>query len=278
MTGDRIALVGPAGTVPAGAGRTEHDLRGHALAPGFIDAHTHDDRIVLDAPDMLPKISQGVTTVVAGNCGISLAPVTFDGLPAGADEPPRRQGGVRVPALRRLRQAGGGGRAGGQCRRAHRPLGAPARDDAGHQGRRDEGSRSTRCSTSSTRRWSRARPGSRPACSTRPTRRPISTRWRRSRRASPEHGGVYATHMRDETDRVLNSIDEALATAGRAKIQLVISHHKCAHPAELGPDEGDAAARSRPPRTSSRWRSTATPISPARPTSAWTSSPPSTGS
>ena len=76
----RASSAPPAPFPPAPA-RTEHDLKGRALSPGFIDAHTHDDRIVLDAPDMLPKISQGVTTVVAGNCGISLAPVTFDGDP-----------------------------------------------------------------------------------------------------------------------------------------------------------------------------------------------------
>ena len=43
---------------------------GKIAAPGFIDAHTHDDRLMLSAPDMAPKVSQGVTTVVAGNCGI----------------------------------------------------------------------------------------------------------------------------------------------------------------------------------------------------------------
>ena len=79
IDGDRIAAVGPAGTV--GARRVEHDLGGKALAPGFIDAHTHDDRIVLDAPAMRPRSVQGVTTVVVGNCGISLAPVTFAGEP-----------------------------------------------------------------------------------------------------------------------------------------------------------------------------------------------------
>jgi len=47
---------------------------GKILAPGFIDAHTHDDRLMLSGPDMSPKVSQGVTTVIAGNCGISLAP------------------------------------------------------------------------------------------------------------------------------------------------------------------------------------------------------------
>src|SRR5258706_1058676 len=52
----------------------EIDASGLIAAPGFIDAHTHDDRMMLSAPDMAPKVSQGVTTVVAGNCGVSLAP------------------------------------------------------------------------------------------------------------------------------------------------------------------------------------------------------------
>src|SRR5437762_7349681 len=55
-------------------GEIEIDASGKIAAPGFIDAHTHDDRLMLSAPDMAPKVSQGVTTVVAGNCGVSLAP------------------------------------------------------------------------------------------------------------------------------------------------------------------------------------------------------------
>src|SRR5213595_2206829 len=55
-------------------GEIEIDACGRIAAPGFIDAHTHDDRMMLSAPDMAPKVSQGVTTVVAGNCGVSLAP------------------------------------------------------------------------------------------------------------------------------------------------------------------------------------------------------------
>jgi N-acyl-D-amino-acid deacylase len=44
------------------------------LAPGFIDAHCHDDLVMLREPQRLEKITQGVTTVVAGNCSFSLYP------------------------------------------------------------------------------------------------------------------------------------------------------------------------------------------------------------
>ncbi len=50
------------------------DAAGLCLAPGFIDVHTHDDAAVFSLSAITPKISQGVTTVVTGNCGISLAP------------------------------------------------------------------------------------------------------------------------------------------------------------------------------------------------------------
>lgn len=57
------------------------DGSGHILAPGFIDVHTHDDTNVVRTPEMLPKLSQGVTTVIVGNCGISAAPVQLAGAP-----------------------------------------------------------------------------------------------------------------------------------------------------------------------------------------------------
>src|ERR1700749_161789 len=57
------------------------EANGRALAPGFIDVHTHDDTHVIRTPEMLPKISQGVTTVIVGNCGISAAPVQLHGEP-----------------------------------------------------------------------------------------------------------------------------------------------------------------------------------------------------
>lgn len=55
------------------------DAAGRALAPGFIDVHTHDDLEVIRQPAMPSKISQGVTTIVVGNCGISASPVRIRG-------------------------------------------------------------------------------------------------------------------------------------------------------------------------------------------------------
>lgn len=61
------------------------DATGYMIAPGFIDSHTHDDGYLLAHPDMLPKVSQGITTVVTGNCGISLAPLASKAVPQPLD-------------------------------------------------------------------------------------------------------------------------------------------------------------------------------------------------
>jgi len=52
------------------------DAEGLALAPGFIDAHSHSDMSILAAPEAMGKVSQGFTTEIIGNCGLSVYPVT----------------------------------------------------------------------------------------------------------------------------------------------------------------------------------------------------------
>jgi N-acyl-D-amino-acid deacylase len=51
------------------------DAGGQVVAPGFIDAHTHDDLAVLRDGVVPMKVQQGITTVITGNCGFSLAPL-----------------------------------------------------------------------------------------------------------------------------------------------------------------------------------------------------------
>jgi N-acyl-D-amino-acid deacylase len=78
INGDQICEVGPSLSCDASE---IIDAQGLALAPGFIDVHTHDDTAVIHDPVMLPKLSQGITTVIVGNCGISAAPVQLHGEP-----------------------------------------------------------------------------------------------------------------------------------------------------------------------------------------------------
>lgn len=54
------------------------DARGKFVAPGFIDMHNHSDMTILAYPNAESYIMQGVTTVVVGNCGLSMAPLNPD--------------------------------------------------------------------------------------------------------------------------------------------------------------------------------------------------------
>lgn len=73
ITGDRITAIGRA---LADAGALELDVRGLAVAPGFIDIHTHSDTTVLADRRAPSKVRQGVTTEVAGADGGSVGPWT----------------------------------------------------------------------------------------------------------------------------------------------------------------------------------------------------------
>ncbi|MFM8483784.1 MAG: amidohydrolase family protein, partial [Actinomycetota bacterium] len=69
IRGDRIEAVGE-----NLSGDTVIDATGRVVAPGFIDIHTHYDAQVFWDPALTPSCYHGVTTIVAGNCGFSIAP------------------------------------------------------------------------------------------------------------------------------------------------------------------------------------------------------------
>lgn len=69
VTGDRISVIGEKLNIPKA--REVIDARGLAVAPGFIDPHAHTDRELLINPRAESKIHQGITLEIAGNCGSS---------------------------------------------------------------------------------------------------------------------------------------------------------------------------------------------------------------
>ncbi len=75
IRGDSIVEVGQIESIAA---REIFDGRGYFLCPGFIDAHSHSDFNILAEPFGGSKIRQGVTTEVCGNCGLSAAPLLGD--------------------------------------------------------------------------------------------------------------------------------------------------------------------------------------------------------
>ncbi len=72
IRGGRIAAVGDLGSAVCGE---RVDARGQVVCPGFVDIHTHSDLTLLANPRGESGVHQGVTTQVVGNCGLGVAPV-----------------------------------------------------------------------------------------------------------------------------------------------------------------------------------------------------------
>ena len=207
------------------------DCTGKVIAPGFIDVHTHDDAAALNSPDMLPKLSQGVTTVIAGNCGISLAPMVTDKPPAPlsllgekqfrfgdmkayAEAVDRAKPAINIAALLghtslRIKHMADLSRPANGAERAAMVDDMHAAMDAGALG----------LSSGIFYREAFAADMEELVA--------VAS-------VAAEHGGVYATHIRDELEGILDAMLEAAGTAKQSGLPLILSHHKCAGSANWG--------------------------------------------
>jgi N-acyl-D-amino-acid deacylase len=233
VRGDRIVRVGK---LDGTRGETEIDASGKVASPGFIDAHTHDDRMMLSNPDMAPKASQGVTTVVAGNCGISLSPAP-DGMkgpvPSPLDLLDNEGSWFRFPTFGAYVEELNSRPAALNCALlvGHMTLRVVTMDNldrpatATEIGRMRSHTREALAagaigfSTGLYYELSNAAPTQEVIDIARPLK---------------EFNGIYCTHMRNEAEHVLESLDESFHTARELGVPVVISHHKVVGTPSMG--------------------------------------------
>jgi N-acyl-D-aspartate/D-glutamate deacylase len=230
VRGDRIYEIGSSLLCDAG---TSMDADGLVLAPGFIDVHTHDDIAVIRRPAMLPKLSQGITTVIVGNCGISAAPVQLRGEPP---DPMNLLGGAedfRYPSfvayLTAIRDA------------------RPAVNVGvliGHTAlRNNHMDRLDRVATNAEIEAMRGQ--LREALDAGALGLSSGLAYLSANAASTEEvlalaqplasaGAVYTTHLRSETEGVLEAMREAFEIGRANRVPVIVSHLKCAGIANWG--------------------------------------------
>ena len=229
-------LVCAIGHLPDADARQITEGNGRVLAPGFIDVHTHDDTSVIRDPQMMAKLSQGVTTVIVGNCGISAAPVQLTGAPPDPMNLLGEADAFRYPTFAEYAAA---------VDAAQPAVNVAAL--AGHTAlRNNHMDRLNRAATgpeieamrvqliealdhgalglSSGLAYSSARCA--PAEEILSLAEPLATA-----------GAVYVTHMRTEADEILAAMSEAFATGRHCRVPVVISHLKCSGIANWGRSE-----------------------------------------
>jgi N-acyl-D-amino-acid deacylase len=229
VTGDKILVIGDLRNWSA---RETVDAQGLALAPGFIDVHTHDDRALLIG-DMGNKTSQGVTSVVVGNCGVSLAPLTLRSAPPPPLDLIGAQADYRyatfadyMAALDRQPPA-----VNAACLVGHSTLrvGAMDRLDRPATGEEIAAMRA---------RLQEALDAGAIGLSTGLDYQPAEAAPTEEVQALAAllkaAGAIHTTHMRSEGEHVIEAMDEAFAIGRSADVPVVISHFKVHGKANFG--------------------------------------------
>jgi N-acyl-D-amino-acid deacylase len=222
IKGDRIAEIG---TVAKTAGAHEVDVAGKVVAPGFIDVHTHDDRALFANPEMAAKASQGVTTVVTGNCGVSLAPLTIDQAPPPpldliGDAADYRYGRFAdyLADLDRMPPT-----INAACLVGHSTLRVGTMSSLD---RPAEPAELARMGELLQEALDAGAVGMSSGLAYAPAEHAPAAEIEALAALLRPAGAVYTTHMRNEGDRVLDSLEESFAVGRTAGVPVVISHHK----------------------------------------------------
>ena len=209
------------------------DAEGLTLAPGFIDVHTHDDISVIRTPAMLPKLSQGVTTVIVGNCGISAAPVTLQGEPPDPMNLLGNADAFRYPTFAAYIEA---------IRVAQPAVNVAAL--VGHTAlRNNHMDRLDRTATEPEITAMRSQLSE--ALEAGALGLSSGLAYRSANGASTDEvlelaqplasaGAVYVTHMRTEADGILDAMSEAFEIGRLCHVPVILSHLKCAGIANWG--------------------------------------------
>lgn len=230
VIGDRIAAIGDLGAAEADA---RVDVSGCVVAPGFVDVHTHDDRLLFADPAMKPKTSQGVTTVVVGNCGVSLAPFAAPGRPKPPLDLVFGLDPVRFPTFAAFLD---------QVDR--QPAAANAAFLVGHQtlriaevadlGRPADGAEIEAMRAGVAEAMAAGAAGFSTGLFYPPARAASTDEVAAVAEVAGANGGIYATHLRNEGEHLVQSVEEALEIGRRADAPVLLSHHKASGVANHG--------------------------------------------
>ena len=226
----RIAAIG---RLDPGQAAQVRELDGLALAPGFIDVHTHDDRLLLSDPSMTPKVSQGVTTVIAGNCGISLAPLgdaeAVPPLNLVADGEGRQRFGSFADYFAALEATPSSVNCAALV--GHTALRARTMADLDRPATDTE----IEAMQALVREALEAGViGASTGTYYGPASAATAEEIQRVFEPLRGSGALIASHIRDETDRVVPAMQEAFSIAAALGVRQVISHHKLAGKANFG--------------------------------------------